>query len=233
MASSSGKCQANAVELHFCSRSMERHRPLTLWLACLALVMLASLATTAPAAALEVILLRHADKDVARGDFNLSPQGFQRALGLARLIPGCFGNPGVIISFFFDPLSGKNSRSYQSAVPLAVATGTPIQIAMDSPGASQRIGEEIRRGRYGDNQRLVLFWEHRRMPALALGLGWPGMQPIADDDFDRLFVFRYAAAGAVPEVQTVRQSQLFQLPCFRNTALPWEHLQPSASPSRR
>jgi len=233
MACTGDQSLAKAAHRRSCSRSKARHRRLTPWSVCLAPVLLALLASTTPAAALELILLRHADKDVARGDFNLSPQGFQRAMGLARLIPGCFGNPDRIISFFFDPLSGKNSRSYQSAVPLAVATGTPIQIALDSPGASQRIGEGIRRGRYGKDQRLVLFWEHRRMPVLAQGLGWPGMEPIADDDFDALFVFRYAAAGAAPQVQALRQAQLSQLPCFRNTALPWEQLQTTASPSRR
>ena len=37
--------------------------------------------------AAEVILVRHGDKDIQRGDFNLSPTGFLRAIALGRLIP--------------------------------------------------------------------------------------------------------------------------------------------------
>jgi hypothetical protein len=80
-----------------------------------------------PATGLEVILMRHADKDVSRGDYNLSPAGFARAIALARLIPACLGAPTGITTFFLDPQTSKNARSYQSAVPLAVATGLEFQ----------------------------------------------------------------------------------------------------------
>jgi len=55
-----------------------------------------------PAAAMDVILMRHADKDERRGDYNLSPLGFQRAIALATLIPSCFGKPNRIISFVLE-----------------------------------------------------------------------------------------------------------------------------------
>ena len=74
---------------------------------------------------------------------------------------------------------------------------------------------------------LVLFWEHRRMPALARGLGWDGMAPVDDQDFDQMFVFRYRSPLASPEVRQYRQSQLFQEPCSRQARLPWES-QPTA-----
>jgi hypothetical protein len=41
----------------------------------------------------QVILLRHGDKDPGRGDYNLSPKGFERAIRLGRVIPACFGAP--------------------------------------------------------------------------------------------------------------------------------------------
>jgi hypothetical protein len=55
---------------------------------------------------------------------------------------------------------------------------------------------------------VVLFWEHRRLPQLAAGLGWPAMAPIADDDFDQLVVLRYRPPLQQPEVRTYSQVQL-------------------------
>jgi len=176
----------------------------------------------APARALELILMRHDDKDVARADFNLSPAGFRRALDQARLIPACFGKPTEIITFVLDPETGKNARSYQSAVPLAVATGAPIRIAVQSVNGSETIGRGLRQRQGEPETRLVLFWEHRRMPELARGLGMTTMAPIAEQDFDQLFVLRYPASGAPPQITTYRQSDLFRLPCFRSARAPWE-----------
>lgn len=210
---------------------MLRRSPFVLWLGPAALLL--SLVVSSPrATALEVILIRHADKDRQRGDYNLSPAGFRRAIDLARLIPACFGVPAGITTFVLDPLTGKNARSYQSAVPLAVATGAPIQIALQSAEASEQIGRQLRLERARSSERLVLFWEHRRMPELARGLGWPGMAPITDDDFDLLFVFRYGLSSSTPQVSTYRQSQLIQLPCFRQAALPWDAVDALSTPRR-
>ena len=55
---------------------------------------------------------------------------------------------------------------------------------------------------------MVLFWEHRRLPQLAAGPGWPAMAPIADDDFDKLIVLRYRPPLQRPEVRIYSQSQL-------------------------
>lgn len=184
-------------------------------------------------AGMEVILMRHADKDTTRGDFNLSPAGFARAIGLARLIPACLGVPSAITTYLFDPDSSKNARSYQSAVPLAVATGINIRIALESQDNSFEVGRRMREHADRSNDRLVLFWEHRRMPELARGLGWDGLTPIAEDDFDQLFLFRYSAPGARPQVTHYRQSELARLPCFREARFPLSEQWPSPlTPSR-
>jgi hypothetical protein len=168
-----------------------------------------------PAAAMDVILMRHADKDERRGDYNLSPLGFQRAIALATLIPSCFGKPNRIISFVLDPISSRNARSYQSAVPLAVATGVNIRIDEASRMDSFEQGQRLRQSVSMANERVVLFWQHERMPALARGLGWDAMPAVAHDDFDQLILFRLATPGAVPEVQRYSQRELFQRPCYR------------------
>jgi len=168
-----------------------------------------------PVVAMDVILMRHAEKDVRRGDYNLSPNGFQRSIALASLIPACFGQPSRIITYYLDPATMKNARSYQSAVPLAVATGLDISIDQTSPMDSFAQGQALRQSPSGTTERVVLFWEHRRMPELARGLGWDAMPETANDDFDQLILFRFAGPGAVPEVQRYSQRELFQRPCYR------------------
>lgn len=171
-------------------------------------------------AAAEVILMRHADKDTRRGDYNLSPAGFARAIGLARLIPACLGVPSAITTYQLDPGSSQNARSYQSAVPLAVATGVPIRIALDSQDHSFAVGRQLRERANRSNERLVLFWEHRRIPELARGLGWDGLAPVDEDDFDQIFLFRYGSPGARPQLSVIRQSELARQPCFRQSRFP-------------
>ena len=171
-----------------------------------------------PVAAMDVILMRHADKDVRRGDYNLSPNGFQRSIALASLIPACFGQPSRIITYYLDPVTMKNARSYQSAVPLAIATGLDISIDQTSRMDSFAQGQALRQAPSGTPERVVLFWEHQRMPELARGLGWDAMPKIANDDFDQLILFRFAAPGGIPQVQRYSQKELFQRPCYRQAA---------------
>lgn len=176
--------------LAFAPQPLLMHRRLTGLMAAGALLVVGP-AAAMPAAAMEVILLRHADKDGRRGDYNLSPVGFQRSIALATLIPACFGMPTRITSFYLDPVSSKNARSYQSAVPLAVATGVNIRIDETSLMNSFAQGQRLRQSLHADGERVVLFWEHRRLPDLARGLGWGAMPEIANDDFDQLILFRF------------------------------------------
>jgi hypothetical protein len=155
-----------------------------------------------------VVLMRHGHKGPGEANYNLSPQGFERAIALASLLPRCFGRPSQIRSFYLDPISSKNARSYQTAVPLAVATGVDITIDLSSREASFRSGRQILADPSVAGGRVVLFWEHRRLPQLAAGLGWPAMASIADDDFDQLVVLRYRPPLQQPEVRTYSQVQL-------------------------
>lgn len=66
--------------------------------------------------------MRHGHKGSASNNYNLSAIGFQRAIALASVIPACYGTPSHIVTYFLDPETSKNARSYQTAVPLAVAS---------------------------------------------------------------------------------------------------------------
>jgi acid phosphatase (class A) len=169
-----------------------------------------------------VILIRHGDKDSQRGDYNLSPRGFDRALRLGRMIPACFGTPNQIRTFELDPVSSKNSRSYQTAVPLAVATGVNIGIVMGSKTNSASFGEEVLTSKPFEGAKAVFFWEHRYLPDLAKGLGWSSMAPIDADDYDQLLVLSYPPGSKTPRVERLSQQDFFQRPCASLTpsALP-------------
>ena len=173
--------------------------------ACIGLMPLAPSARATPEL---VVLMRHGHKGPGGSNYNLSAQGFERAIALASLLPQCFGRPSQIRSFYLDPISGKNARSYQTAVPLAVATGVDIAIDLASREDSFRSGRQILTDPSVAGGKVVLFWEHRRLPQLAAGLGWPAMAPIADDDFDQLIVLRYQPSLMQPEVRTYSQAQL-------------------------
>jgi broad specificity phosphatase PhoE len=166
-----------------------------------------------------VLLLRHGHKGQGQTNFNLSPEGFERATALARVLPACFGAPSHIRTFFLDPDTSKNARSYQTAVPLAVATGVNIRIDLASRTHSRAVGEAILQDPQFEGGRLVIFWEHRRLPELAAGLGWPAMPAIADDDFDRLYRFTYPVDSGRPHVRLYNQRSLLSgsLPCSSPT----------------
>ena len=161
----------------------------------------------------QVILIRHGDKDSQRGDYNLSPSGFNRALRLGRMIPACFGAPNQIRTFELDPVSSQNARSYQTAVPLAVATGVNIGIVMGSRTSSARFGEEVLTSKPFEGAKAEFFWEHRHLPDLAKGLGWSTMAPIDADDYDQLLLLSYSARSKKPKVERLSQQELFQRAC--------------------
>lgn len=58
------------------------------------------------------------------------------------------------------------------------------------------------------------------MPELARGLGWGGLSPIRNEDFDQLFVLRLDRPGAVPEVRSFLQSDLLRRDCGRKVRFP-------------
>jgi hypothetical protein len=155
-----------------------------------------------------VILLRHGHKDTAETTYNLSPAGFQRALALAHVIPACFGAPSQITTFDLDPESSKNARSYQTAVPLAIASGVNIRIDRSSVADSRASGLRILQDPTDRGGLLVVFWEHRHLPELAAGLGWVAMPPMEDDDFDKLYLLTYQPESGVPQVSRFSQSAL-------------------------
>ncbi len=190
-----------------------------------ALALAALLPGTAAAAPALVVLTRHGHKDRPAPqeptNYNLSETGLLQALQLARVLPACVlgALPLHLASYGFEPESGKNARSYQTLVPLAIASGVNIRLIEQAGADSAAIGRAIMADRRYDGAALVLAWEHRHLPQLAEGLGWGAMPAVDDDDFDSLWLLRYApplpAAGVLPQVELLSQRQLQRRPCLR------------------
>jgi len=180
------------------------------------------LSAKAMATPAQVLLLRHGDKDSQRGDYNLSPKGLERSIQLGRMIPACFGAPTSIGVFEFDPVSAKNARSYQTAVPLAVSTGINIEMIRGSRANSLAAGQRVLHAKSFSGAKAVFIWEHRNLPDFAKGLGWGAMAPIAADDYDQLVVLTWPSASAPPQVQQFSQKELLTRPCSQIRLSPQE-----------
>lgn len=170
-----------------------------------------------------VVLVRHGHKDVPveGGDnFNLSETGLLQALRLSHLLPACLVPQKRLhlASYGFDHATGKNARSYQTLVPLAVATGVNIRLYAEADQRSEQIGRQLLADPELSGGVLVVAWEHRRLPLLARGLGWTQMPRIDDDDFDRIWLLRYRPSVPTPEVSLLSQAGLLQHDCYRKVA---------------
>lgn len=171
-----------------------------------------------------VVVLRHGRKDRPVGltqsiNYNLSTAGFDQALQLARLVPDCLqqGRPLRLVSYGLNPSSGKNARSYQTLVPLAIASGVNIRLMQDAEQASEAIGRALRTDAALQGAVVVIAWEHRHLALLAKGLGWDAMPKVHDDDFDSLWLFRYQPQQSAAEVEVTSQRHLQTLACYRTT----------------
>ena len=161
----------------------------------------------------QVILLRHGDNQSARNAYNLSPQGYERSILLGRLIPACFGVPTHIGVFGFNSAVAKNSASYQTAVPLAVATGVNIDIINGSGEHSRAVGQQVLHTKPYDGARAVFIWDNRKLPQLAKGLGWGAMTPIATNDYDKLVLISWSSSTSSPQVKLLSQTELIKQNC--------------------
>ncbi|MFM1811807.1 MAG: hypothetical protein RLZZ336_745 [Cyanobacteriota bacterium] len=171
----------------------------------------------------QVVLIRHGHKDRPVGEqtsnYNLSAIGQRQALQLAGL-PACLGvRPEALrlASYGFDLETGKNARSYQTLVPMAVASGRNIRVLADAEQASEAIGQRLLQDPTYEGTTLVIAWEHRRLPQLARGLGWSTMPDVDDGDFDSLWLLRFRVDDSSPQVRVESQRRLLAA-CSRGAA---------------
>lgn len=135
--------------------------------------------------------------------------------------------PLHLASYSFDDRSGKNARSYQTLVPLAVFTGRNIRVFPNAAERSEKIVRELVVAPEFEGGTVVMAWEHRHLPELARGLGWSRMPRIRDDDFDGLWLLRYSGQQGEPAVSQFSLAELRRQDCFRASSPaghPLQHL---------
>ncbi|MDB5325877.1 MAG: hypothetical protein JWM57_1446 [Phycisphaerales bacterium] len=162
-----------------------------------------------------IVFLRHGEKPPG-GLGQLSPQGLNRAIALAKVLPAKFGKPDYI----FAPDPGltkvhetKESKFYYYYVrplmtiePTAIALGMPVQTPFGFAQIDQ-LNSELTSGRYA-NATIFIAWEHGNEQKAVANLvrtfgADPAQVPVwKGEDFDSLYVVTITRrSGKTPVVQ--------------------------------
>jgi broad specificity phosphatase PhoE/ketosteroid isomerase-like protein len=150
---------------------------------------------TPTAGATTIVLVRHAEKstDDPR-DPSLSPAGEARAHALATLLGG---------AAITDIYATQYKRTRQTAEPLATGRGIAITerpvTAANTPTYAHDLAQEILTRSRGKN--LLVVGHSNTVPEIVKALGGVTVPPIADAEYDRVFVV------VVPESGTPRVTQ--------------------------
>jgi phosphohistidine phosphatase SixA len=114
-----------------------------------------------------VMIIRHAEKPDDDKDPNLSPQGYQRADALAKVIPEHFPHPDFLIA----TKKGKASaRPYETITPLSKALSEPIEATFKDEQFADVAHEVLTNPKY-DGKTVLIAWHHGKIPDLAKALG--------------------------------------------------------------
>src|SRR5215218_9641040 len=137
-----------------------------------------------------IFVLRHADRSPAPSD-GLSPAGVARAHLLAHML----SESGVSMAYCSDAL-----RTQETLVPLKEALGDALTIRVVSaagPGGLEAHVETIVAAlkELPDSAVAVVVSHSNTVGPIIKGLGGSGISPIADNEFDKLFVL-FGSANA-------------------------------------
>ncbi len=129
-----------------------------------------------------VILVRHAEKADDSRDPELSPAGQERAALLARMLMHADVR-GLLASEF--------QRTRQTLRPLAEALGLPIRIVpTDQPLEALAVAVRGNRG-----HSTVIASHSDRIPVLLRELAGVEIEPIGEDEYNRLYVVTMLGEG--------------------------------------
>jgi phosphohistidine phosphatase SixA len=134
-----------------------------------------------------VVLARHADKDLSSiQDPPLSPEGEQRAERLAQMFGRDKGAGGVDAIYVSD-----GRRAQQTAAPLAERLGKAAIVvpAGDIKGLVSRVMHEHEGG------SVLVVGQSSTVPELIHELGDIDVPPVAEDEYDTLYVLSVPAFG--------------------------------------
>lgn len=136
-----------------------------------------------------VFLVRHAEKTSDAKDALLSPQGHERAECLAHVLKD---------SGIREILVTRVIRTQQTAAPLAKTLGIkPTILEADD------IAAFVKKLQAAKNETVLVVGHGDTLPKIAAQLGG-GAISMEDAEYDKLFVFHYAAIGNGGKVVTLR-----------------------------
>ncbi|HTW95841.1 MAG TPA: histidine phosphatase family protein [Tepidisphaeraceae bacterium] len=141
-----------------------------------------------------IYILRHGEKPDGEKDPNLSPQGYERARSLAKVIPEHFCTPDFI---FATAPSKHSARPLETIEPLAqslhMSVIDPYPDADFGKLAHALLTEPQYRGK-----TIVICWHHEEIPSLARALGAESApRKWKSDVFDRMWVLTYSHGQVV------------------------------------
>jgi broad specificity phosphatase PhoE len=157
------------------------------FLALLLIVVVGYFAYRSAATTTVVVLARHAEKDLSTiQDPPLSPEGEQRAERLAQMFGRGKGVGHIDAIYVSDA-----RRTQQTAAPLAERLGKQPTVvpAADTKALASRVMHE-----HGGGSVLIIGHSNT-VPELIHDLGDIDVPPIADDEYDTLYVLSIPAFG--------------------------------------
>ena len=170
---------------------MKRHAllPLLSGIAAAALSF-SSVAGTAPADNLRVVIIRHGEK--AESGHNLSCKGENRALLLPAVLHRKFNVPDHL--YVTSTAIGKSNahfRMLETIIPFAVKYDVKINTEFDVSAFSALAGDVLQK-----HGTVLIVWEHVGIPALASQLGVSNPPNWRGKDFDSIWVITYVDGKA-------------------------------------
>lgn len=129
-----------------------------------------------------VFLVRHAEKTSTARDATLSPQGRKRAECLAHTL----GDAGIQVIFATGFV-----RTQETARPLTKKLGLKVVTVeyRDTTGLVEKL-------RAMSDKTVLVVAHSDTLPAIIDALGAGKVDPIKEDEFDRLFVFHHTGPGS-------------------------------------
>lgn len=136
-----------------------------------------------------VILVRHAEKSVAMGDYPLSGRGLDRAKELARVL----GNTKVDAIYATD-----YQRTQQTVKPLSDQTGVRV---VDVPTTEHYVTKLLDNIRVEHVGQTVVIASHRQtIPLIIQALGAGPVPEITEEQYDHLYIVTIEPTGGTTMV---------------------------------
>lgn len=148
----------------------------------------------APSASSIVLLVRHAEKASEGDDPPLTPAGQQRAMALAEVAR----DAGVTALY-----TTQLRRTRETAQPLADRLGVPITVREIPPRGAQEHARALARELLARPRgETILVVEHSNtLPQILETMTGVRIQPLSDNEYDRLFVVVLPPSGPARLIQ--------------------------------